>query len=137
MTPRSVRSALAIALLGFATLSCGDAVVKSMAGAWPGSAVSALRYGFGALGLAIVVALRHGRAGFVLPRPALQIGRGARQGGFHKALRAVGPLIPIALEKAQECGRRKEAGARRKGMMDAVYRSAELYCVIGAGIAHA
>jgi drug/metabolite transporter (DMT)-like permease len=76
VTPRSVRSALALALVGFATLSCGDAVVKSMAGQWPGSAVSALRYSFGAVGLAIVVALRHGRAGFVLPRPALQFGRG-------------------------------------------------------------
>jgi drug/metabolite transporter (DMT)-like permease len=68
---------LAIALLGFGTLSCGDAVVKSMAGQWPGTAVSALRYSFGALGLAAIVALRHGRAGFVVPRPALQLGRGA------------------------------------------------------------
>jgi drug/metabolite transporter (DMT)-like permease len=75
--PTFSRNALVIALVGFATLSCGDAVVKSMAGQWPGSAVSALRYSFGALGLAIVVALRHGRAGFVMPRPALQIGRGA------------------------------------------------------------
>jgi drug/metabolite transporter (DMT)-like permease len=48
-----------------------------MAGAWPGTAVSALRYTFGALGLAGMVAMRHGRAGFVLPRPALQFGRGA------------------------------------------------------------
>jgi drug/metabolite transporter (DMT)-like permease len=72
-----VRSALLIALLGFAVLSCGDAVVKSMAGQWPGSAVSALRYSFGAIGLVIVVAFRHGRAGFVLPRPMLQLGRGA------------------------------------------------------------
>jgi drug/metabolite transporter (DMT)-like permease len=48
-----------------------------MAGAWPGSAVSALRYSFGALGLTGYVALRHGRAGFVMPRPWLQIGRGA------------------------------------------------------------
>lgn len=70
------RAALAIALAGFVSLSIGDAVVKSMAGAWPGTAVSALRYCFGALGLAIVVAARHGRAGFVLPRPALQFGRG-------------------------------------------------------------
>ena len=77
MTPRSVPAALAIALAGFATLSIGDAVVKSMAGQWPGTGVSALRYSFGALGLAIVVALRHGRAGFVLPRPWLQAGRGA------------------------------------------------------------
>jgi drug/metabolite transporter (DMT)-like permease len=64
-------------LAGFATLSIGDAVVKSMAGQWPGTGVSALRYSFGALGLAIVVALRHGRAGFVLPRAGLQAGRGA------------------------------------------------------------
>ena len=77
MTPRSVPAALAIALAGFATLSVGDAVVKSMAGQWPGTGVSALRYSFGALGLAIVVAFRHGRAGFVLPRAALQAGRGA------------------------------------------------------------
>jgi drug/metabolite transporter (DMT)-like permease len=77
VTPRSVPAALATALAGFATLSIGDAVVKSMAGQWPGSGVSALRYSFGALGLAIVVAARHGRAGFVLPRPWLQAGRGA------------------------------------------------------------
>lgn len=77
MIPPSTRAALLIALLGFATLTCGDAIVKSMAGAWPGTAVSALRYTFGALGLAAIVAARHGRAGFVLPRPALQFGRGA------------------------------------------------------------
>lgn len=77
MTPRSVPAALAIALAGFATLSMGDAVVKSMAGQWPGTGVSALRYSLGALGLGIVVALRHGRAGFVLPRAGLQAGRGA------------------------------------------------------------
>jgi drug/metabolite transporter (DMT)-like permease len=77
MTPSSTRAALAIALLGFASLSCGDAIVKSMAGAWPGTAVSTLRYTFGLIGLAAMVALRHGRNGFVVPRPALQFGRGA------------------------------------------------------------
>ena len=76
MLPRTARSALTTALAGFAILSVGDAVVKSMAGEWPGTAVSALRYSFGALGLAIVVAVRHGRSGFVLPRPWLQAGRG-------------------------------------------------------------
>jgi len=73
----STRTGLAFALLGFVILSVGDAVVKSMAGEWPGSAVSALRYTFGALGLTAVVAAVHGRSGFVLPRPALQFGRGA------------------------------------------------------------
>jgi drug/metabolite transporter (DMT)-like permease len=48
-----------------------------MAGQWPAPAVSALRYTFGAIGLATVVAIRHGRAGFVLPRPGLQVGRAA------------------------------------------------------------
>ena len=74
---RSARAALLIALAGFCSLSVGDALVKSMAGAWPAPAVSALRYCFGAAGLAVYVALRFGRAGFVMPRPRLQLGRGA------------------------------------------------------------
>ncbi|HEY0626538.1 MAG TPA: DMT family transporter [Allosphingosinicella sp.] len=72
-----VGRALLLALTGFSILSLGDAVVKTMAGEWPGSAVSALRYNFGALGLAVAVGLRHGRKGFVFPRPWLQFGRGA------------------------------------------------------------
>ena len=75
MTPTSTRAALVIGLMGFAALSFGDAIVKSMAGEWPGTAVSALRYTFGAVGLGVIVALHHGRSGFVLPRPALQLGR--------------------------------------------------------------
>ena len=71
------RTALLIALCGFFSLSIGDAIVKSMAGEWPGTGVSALRYSFGAVGLAIILAWRHGRRGFVLPRPWLQFGRGA------------------------------------------------------------
>jgi len=39
----SARSALLLAICGFVSLSFGDAVVKSMAGAWPGTAVAALR----------------------------------------------------------------------------------------------
>lgn len=76
MSAAQTRTAILIALAGFTSLSCGDAIVKSMAGAWPGSAVSALRYAFGALGLLAYVAVRHGRAGFVLPRAGLQFGRG-------------------------------------------------------------
>jgi drug/metabolite transporter (DMT)-like permease len=73
----NARSALLLALGGFVSLSIGDAVVKSMAGAWPGTAVAALRYSFGALALAGIVAAVHGRAGFRVPRPGLQFGRGA------------------------------------------------------------
>ncbi|SMF77293.1 DMT family transporter [Allosphingosinicella indica] len=71
------RSALLIALAGFTMLSVGDAVVKTMAGLWPGSAIAALRYCFGTVGLAALVAAKFGRAGFVFPRPWLQLGRGA------------------------------------------------------------
>ena len=77
---RTARSALILALFGFSLLSVGDAVVKSMAGAWPGTAVSALRYCFGAIGLAAVVGAVKGGAGFAMPRPWLQIGRGAAVG---------------------------------------------------------
>ncbi|HYE29776.1 MAG TPA: DMT family transporter [Allosphingosinicella sp.] len=77
METARARAALLIAVAGFCSLSVGDAVVKSMAGQWPAPAVSALRYLFGAAGLGLYVALRHGRAGFVLPRPWLQVGRGA------------------------------------------------------------
>jgi drug/metabolite transporter (DMT)-like permease len=66
-----------LALAGFCSLAFGDAMVKSMAGAWPAPAVAALRYAFGLLGLGLWVAFRHGRAGFVMPRPWLHVGRGA------------------------------------------------------------
>ena len=68
--------ALLFALSGFACLSIGDAVVKTMGGEWPGTAIGALRYAFGTLGLAIALAVVRGRAGFVCPRPWLQLGRG-------------------------------------------------------------
>ena len=76
MNPNA-RLALLLALGGFSILSFGDAVVKTMAGDWPGPAVSALRYSFGAIGLAAVVALIEGRKGFINERPWLQVGRGA------------------------------------------------------------
>ncbi len=75
-----VGKALGLALLGFTILSLGDAVVKTMAGEWPAPAVSALRYTFGVVGLGLAVALFHGRGGFVMPRPSLQLGRGAAVG---------------------------------------------------------
>jgi drug/metabolite transporter (DMT)-like permease len=71
------RSALLFALAGFALLSVGDGIIKSLAGEWPGTAVAALRYGFGAIGLAIALALFEGRRGFRVPLPLYQFGRGA------------------------------------------------------------
>ena len=70
------RSGLLFALCGFALLSVGDSVVKSMAGQWPAPAIAALRYLLGMIGLGGLLALREGRAGFVLPRPKWQVLRG-------------------------------------------------------------
>lgn len=72
----SARSGLLYAVCGFALLSVGDAVIKSIAGAWPGTAVAALRYVIGAVGLGTLLYLKEGRQGFALPMPKVQILRG-------------------------------------------------------------
>lgn len=71
------RKALLLALAGFVMLSLGDVVVKTMAGAWPGSAIAALRYTIGAIVLTWIVWRRFGRAGLAIPRFGLQFARGA------------------------------------------------------------
>ncbi|MCT2559634.1 DMT family transporter [Tsuneonella sp. YG55] len=65
------------ALAGFALLSVGDAVVKSMAGEWPPTAIAALRYALGAAGLSAILYAREGAAGFRIVQPGLQFIRGA------------------------------------------------------------
>ncbi len=77
MRSPSARSGLLFALCGFALLSCGDAVIKSIAGAWPGTAVAALRYSVGACGLGALLLIKGGRQGFALPYPKIQLLRGA------------------------------------------------------------
>ena len=71
-----VTSGMMIALLGFSCLSMGDGIMKSLGGEWPGTAVAALRYSIGAIGLGVLLFLKEGRAGFRLPRPSAQLGRG-------------------------------------------------------------
>jgi drug/metabolite transporter (DMT)-like permease len=76
VTSSSARSGLLYALCGFALLAMGDAVIKSIAGAWPGTAVAALRYAIGAIGLGTLLFLKEGRKGFALPMPKVQLLRG-------------------------------------------------------------
>jgi drug/metabolite transporter (DMT)-like permease len=71
------QSGLLFALAGFALLTCGDAVIKTLADEWPGTAVAALRYTLGAMGLAGLLFVQQGRAGFALPNPKMQLLRGA------------------------------------------------------------
>lgn len=73
---RHERSGFAFAVTGFAVLSCGDAVVKSMAGDWPPYAVAALRFTFGALGLSLLLWRNEGVQAFRPHNWKLQLARG-------------------------------------------------------------
>jgi drug/metabolite transporter (DMT)-like permease len=64
------------ALAGFALLSVGDAVVKSITGEWPPTAIAALRYGIGAAGLSVLLLISEGRAAFRVIHPRRQFVRG-------------------------------------------------------------
>lgn len=57
---------LLFALSGFSLLSVGDAGIKTIAGAWPGTAVALTRYAIGAVLLGVLLWRREGRAGFRL-----------------------------------------------------------------------
>lgn len=91
------RSALIFALLGFALLSVGDVVVKSMAGLWPGTAIAALRYVLGTIALGGWLAAREGRAGFAFPKLRWQVLR-----GFSVAVSAVSFFSAVQLMRIGE-----------------------------------
>ena len=71
------RSGLLFTAGGFILLSSGDAVIKTMSGMWAPTAIAALRYVAGAIGLCTLLFMAEGRAGFTIPRPGLQLLRGA------------------------------------------------------------
>ncbi len=75
-TAQNRLAGLAFAAAGYALLTIGDAVVKSIHGAWPGTAVAMLRYVFGAMGMCTLLWFREGRHGFACPLPLIQLGRG-------------------------------------------------------------
>ena len=70
------RDGLLLALGGFALLSTGDTLVKSMAGLWPGPAIGALRYVFGTLVLGAILLWREGWAGFRMDNLGWHVARG-------------------------------------------------------------
>ena len=59
---------LLFALGGFALLTVGDTVIKTIAGVWPGTAVALTRYAIGVALLGTLLWRREGRAGFRLTR---------------------------------------------------------------------
>ena len=70
------QAGLLFALGGFALLSVGDAVVKTMAGQWAPTAVAALRYSLGALWLGLLLTRQQGPAVLAPVMPAIQLLRG-------------------------------------------------------------
>ncbi|GEN98352.1 hypothetical protein NSE01_01850 [Novosphingobium sediminis] len=70
------RDGLLLALGGFAFLSTGDTLVKSMTGLWPGPAIAALRYVIGTLGLSALLYWREGWGGFRMERMGWHAVRG-------------------------------------------------------------
>jgi drug/metabolite transporter (DMT)-like permease len=95
------RSGLLLAASGFASLSVGDAIVKTMAGEWSPLAVAALRFSIGAMGLAFLLFIKEGRSGFRPSNPWLQVGRGACLAGatlcFFSAIFAMPLATAMAL----------------------------------------
>lgn len=71
------RAGLLYALAGFALLSVGDAVIKTMAGLWSPVAIAALRFCMASLGLGVILLAQEGAAAFRLTLPWAQFGRGA------------------------------------------------------------
>lgn len=71
------RGGITLAMAGFALLSVGDAVAKTMAGEWSPLAVAALRFTLGAAALSILLLRAEGPRGFVPEKPWLQVARGA------------------------------------------------------------
>ncbi len=92
----SEQSGLLLGLAGFILLSLGDAVVKSMAGQWTPTAIATLRYALGAAGLSAILLAREGAGAFVMPRPGLQLMRGAAVAVATIAFFAALALMPLA-----------------------------------------
>ena len=69
-----------IAAAGFAVLTCGDAILKSMVGLWPAPAVAALRFILAIPLLLIILTIKDGKAGFAITKPWVQVARGLAMG---------------------------------------------------------
>ena len=72
----SERSGILIALCGFALLSVGDAVIKTMAGEFSPLGVATMRFGLGSMGLSALLATWEGKAAFRPSDWRLQAARG-------------------------------------------------------------
>ena len=90
------RSGLLLALSGFALLSVGDAIIKTMAGQWSPLAVAALRFTIGAAALSALLFVTEGAAAFRPRKPWLQVARGACLAGATLCFFSAIFVMPLA-----------------------------------------
>lgn len=90
------RIGLLLAVCGFALLSVGDAVVKTMAGLWSPVAVAALRFAIGSTGLSFLLLKSEGRTAFRPANPWLQIARGTCLAGATLCFFSAIFVLPLA-----------------------------------------
>ena len=76
LTQQDDRRGIAYAATGFALLSVGDAVIKTMSGEASPIGVAALRFLIGAFGLSLLLWRAEGASGFIPKRPWVQLARG-------------------------------------------------------------
>jgi drug/metabolite transporter (DMT)-like permease len=93
---QSARAGFLYAITGFAILSMGDAVIKSMAGAWPAIGVAVLRFTFGAIALSTLLYFKEGTSGFRPSNPALQFARGVCLAAASMCFFSAIYLMPLA-----------------------------------------
>jgi drug/metabolite transporter (DMT)-like permease len=94
--PHDSRSGLIYAVLGFVCLACGDAIIKSMARAWPAFAVAALRFSIGAIGLSLLLLRSEGPRAFIPTHPWLQVARGVCLAAASVSFFSAIYLMPLA-----------------------------------------
>ena len=87
---------LLFALGGFSLLSVGDAAIKTIAGAWPGTAVALTRYAIGATILGLLLWRREGRSGFRLGHWRWHVVRGFGVGMATVAFFSALFVMPLA-----------------------------------------
>lgn len=90
------KGGLVLALTGFAVLSFGDAVIKTMAGLWSPIAVAALRFTIAAVALSALLMLREGVGAFRPSRPWLQLVRGCCLAGATLTFFSAIFVMPLA-----------------------------------------
>ena len=98
MTPAKANVPLGIllAVAGFACMTTMDSFAKSIAGAWPGTAISGLRFVIQTVLLIPIVAWREGRLVWTTPRMGLQLARAAALSGASVVFFTAVMLMPLA-----------------------------------------